>query len=125
MEIQDLRDKILETLNIGKETSFSDDELCQMLKKKRAKYHSDKMQDNDLKEDFDKKFIELDKLYKDFTKAIVRENQSAEIALLSTYFVETKKENAKLEDTIMADTMVKYTSINSSNYYLCVPLWDE
>ena len=102
METQELRDKVLEFLNVSKETSFSDDELCQMLKKKRANHHSDKTIDDDLKEDFDKKFIELDRLYKDFTKAKVKENQSAEIVLVSKdldYF-ETKQENIELEETI-------------------------
>lgn len=102
MEIQELRERILEVLSIDKNTSFTDDELCQMLKKKRVKYHSDKMTDTDLKADFDKKFIELDTLYKAFTKEKVKENQSTEIVLQTKeldYF-ETKQENIELEETI-------------------------
>jgi hypothetical protein len=102
MEIQELRERILEVLNIEKDTSFSDDELCQMLKKKRAKFHPDKTQDSDLKEDFDKKFIEVDDLYKKFTNVKVKENQLSEIVLISKdldYF-ETKEENIKLEETV-------------------------
>lgn len=102
MEIQELRDKILEILNIGKETPFSDNVLCQMLKKRRNKYHSDNITDDVLKEDFDKNFIELDRLYKDFTNAIIGEKQSNEIILVSKDldYIETKKENIELEETL-------------------------
>ena len=103
MEIQELRDKACELLKIEKEVSFTDDQLYQMLKKKRASYHPDKMPDDILKEDYDKKFIEIDELFKDFAKTKVNEHQLAEVALLPNdkfeYF-QTEQENIRLEEAI-------------------------
>jgi len=102
MDIIEIRKRVLEALNINGETSFTDEELSQMLNKKRHNHHSDKIVDEDLKEDFDQKFIEFDKLYKEFTKAKVRDNKSKEVALISTELdlFQTKQDNVELEDII-------------------------
>jgi hypothetical protein len=99
MDYSELRNKVLEALKISNSTSFSDEDLCQMLNKKRIQHHSDKIQDEELKVDFDKKFMEFDQLYKDFTREKVREAQSKEVALISNEldFFQTKQENIDLE----------------------------
>lgn len=103
MESSELRQKVLKALGLDDDVAFSDEVLGQMLKKKRAKYHPDKMPDDDLKEDFDNKFIEYNNLYREFTESKVKETELMIVPTLSQDldYYQTKQENIELEDEVI------------------------